>query len=190
MKYRLCMVLFMVGMLLAFRGMTAETDTASDRIIGLWATDKAEAHVEIRREDDNTYTGTIIWLKDPFYAEDDDAGMEGEPKMDRNNPQANLRERPIIGLQIMKGFVYDGDDRWVDGEIYDPDNGSTYRCKMWLTNEGTLKVRGYVGISLFGRTTEWTPVLGSPAMSEDVQSSSADAAEAEIPANEENAGDE
>lgn len=129
-----------------------------DEIIGLWATDKAEAHVEIYKTDNERYSGRIVWLKDPFYPDDDP--MAGEPKIDRENPDPALRGRAIEGLEIIRDFKFDGDRRWNDGEIYDPENGKTYSSKMWLTDEGTLKVRGYVGISLFGRTTEWTPVLG------------------------------
>lgn len=137
-----------------------KTDPA-DAILGIWATDKAEAHIEISRTEDDTYTATIIWLKEPFYPLDDKGEMGGQPKVDRENPDPELRDRPIVGLQIMQGLRHAGRQRWVDGEIYDPETGKTYSSKIWLTDEGTLKVRGYVGISLFGRTTEWTPVLGA-----------------------------
>lgn len=136
---------------------SAAPSEPGDRIIGLWATDKAEAHVEIFATDSG-YAGRIVWLKEPFYPDDDE--MAGEAKVDRENPDAAARSNPIIGLTIVSGFRYAGKDKWVDGSIYDPENGKTYHCKMWLTDDGLLKLRGYVGISLFGRTTEWTPVLG------------------------------
>ena len=140
------------------------TANPADAILGIWATDKAEAHVEISKAEDDTYSATIIWLEEPFYPEDDEGGMAGEPKVDRENPDPELRDRPIEGLRIMQGLVYEGDGEWEDGEIYDPETGNTYSSEIWLTDEGTLKVRGYVGFSLFGRTTEWTPVLlqGAP----------------------------
>lgn len=133
-------------------------DAAADRIVGVWATEKAEAHVEISRGE-NGYNGSITWLKEPFYSEADGEELVGRPKTDRENPDPALHERAIIGLPLMSGFRYAGNNRWVDGTIYDPENGKTYKCYMWLTKEGSLKVRGYVGISLFGRTSEWTPVL-------------------------------
>lgn len=150
-----------VGALLAYLLLVSTTlasDSGADDIIGIWATDKAEAHVEIFK-DENGYSGKISWLKEPFFADDDEGGMAGEPKVDRENPQPELRQRSIIGLQIMDGFRYDGKGRWSSGTIYDPENGKTYKCKIWLTRSGNLKVRGYLGVSLFGRTTEWTPVL-------------------------------
>lgn len=133
-------------------------DAAADRILGVWATEKAEAHVEISR-DENGYNGSIIWLKEPFFSEADGGDLAGKPKTDRENPDPALHDRAIIGLPIMNEFRYSGKNRWVDGTIYDPENGKTYECYMWLTKDGSLKVRGYVGISLFGRTSEWTPVL-------------------------------
>ena len=52
-----------------------------------------------------------------------------------------------------------GEEWWESGSILDPDNGKTYRCKIRLTNGGkNLDVRGYVGISLFGRTQTWNRI--------------------------------
>ncbi len=70
------------------------------------------------------------------------------------------QNKPLIGLVNLKGFVFDGDDEWKDGKIYDPKNGKTYSCYMKFEDESKkrLKIRGFVGISLLGRTTYWTPV--------------------------------
>jgi len=65
-----------------------------------------------------------------------------------------LRNRPIIGLKILSGFEKEGDNKYVDGTIYDPKNGKTYSCKMTYKGK-TLDIRGYIGISLLGRTTVW-----------------------------------
>jgi uncharacterized protein (DUF2147 family) len=56
----------------------------------------------------------------------------------------------------LSGFKFAGDNLWEDGTIYDPENGKTYRCKITLESPNRLNVRGFVGISLFGRTTVWT----------------------------------
>ena len=77
------------------------------------------------------------------------------PTTDVNNPEASMRNRPLIGLEILSGFEYAGDGRWTGGTIYDPDNGKTYRCKLRLVDRDTLEVRGYIGISLIGRTEVW-----------------------------------
>lgn len=56
---------------------------------------------------------------------------------------------------MLTGFKFNGDDRWKDGDIYDPENGKTYSTYMYLKDKHTIKVRGYVGISLVGRTETW-----------------------------------
>lgn len=78
------------------------------------------------------------------------------PRYDDNNPDPALRERPLDGLTIMKGFEYAGDGRWTGGTIYDPNSGKTYKSTLTLVDADTLKVRGYIGVSLFGRSDTWT----------------------------------
>jgi uncharacterized protein (DUF2147 family) len=58
----------------------------------------------------------------------------------------------------MYNFKYDGGNVWSDGKIYNPEDGKEYNCKMTLEGPNTLLVRGYVGISLFGKTQTWTRV--------------------------------
>lgn len=129
-----------------------------DAIVGVWKTAPSKngfAHVEIQRQG-SRYFGEITWTDEPNYAPDDPEGMGGQPKIDRNNPDADLRNRPIVGLRIMTDFEYVGQNQWKRGTIYDPESGKTYKCNMKLLEDGTLKVRGYVGISLLGRSTLWT----------------------------------
>ena len=65
------------------------------------------------------------------------------------------KDKPIIGMTILWGLKKDG-DIWAGGEILDPDNGKTYRCKMTLSEDGkSLNVRGFIGISLIGRSQIW-----------------------------------
>jgi len=132
-----------------------------DEILGLWATDPegegGQAHIEIYAVGD-TYAGKIVWLEEPVYPEGDPDGEAGEPKVDTNNPDPALQSRPIMGLELMMGFVFDGKGTWKKGTIYDPDNGKTYKCKVKIADDGVLKVRGYIGVSMIGRTSEWTRV--------------------------------
>jgi uncharacterized protein (DUF2147 family) len=66
-----------------------------------------------------------------------------------------LKNKPVVGLQILSGLRWDG-ERYSGGEILDPDNGRLYRCTLRLVDEGRkLEVRGFIGISLFGRTQTW-----------------------------------
>jgi len=78
------------------------------------------------------------------------------PDTDEKNPDPALRDRPLVGLNLFAGFKYDGDGRWSGGTIYDPNSGKTYRCIVTWIDHDTLKVRGYVGVPILGRTETWT----------------------------------
>jgi len=133
----------------------------ADAIVGVWETaptDKGYAHIEMTRHGD-VYDGSIVWLSEAHFPADDE--MAGQPKVDRVNPDPKLRARPIIGLAIVHGLRYAGDGSWGGGTIYDPETGKTYRSKAAIADGGeTLKLRGYIGISLFGRTSQWKRVHG------------------------------
>ncbi len=133
-----------------------------DAVLGLWLTapdeEDGQARIEIYKAEDGTYSGKIVWLEKPVYPPDDEQGMAGQEKVDRENPDESLRTRPVLGLEMMDGFQYDGGNKWKKGTIYAPDDGKTYKCKMTLSDEGVLKVRGFIGISMLGRTEEWTRV--------------------------------
>jgi len=77
--------------------------------------------------------------------------IEKTPTGEQRHDEATVS---IHGLNLVWGFKYAKDNRWVGGKIYDPDNGKTYSCKMNLEGD-ELKVRGYIGFSLIGRTTVW-----------------------------------
>ena len=114
-----------------------------DDIVGVWVTADGEGFVEVRRYMD-VYEGTIV-------------GGTGETgRVDEKNQDPQLRDRPLLGLKIMDGLAYAGDGKWTDGRIYDPNSGKTYKCKLELGADDTLKVRGYVGMSWLGRTETWT----------------------------------
>ena len=69
-----------------------------------------------------------------------------------------LRNQPIVGMEILRGLRWDG-EQYSGGEILDPDEGRAYRCTLRLLQGGErLEVRGYVGISLFGRSQVWLRV--------------------------------
>jgi len=158
---------FLFLFLLVFLAPLAYADEA-DMLLGGWLTAEGKSKVEVYKCGEK-YCGKIVWLKIPQYPDDDPQGMAGKDKIDRENPDETLKHRPLLGIDIIQGFVYDGEAEWNDGHIYDPNNGKTYSCKMTLTDENTLEVRGYVGLSLFGRTTTWTrtkldnPTPGSAA---------------------------
>lgn len=121
-----------------------------DAVLGKWQDSSGEARIEINKKG-NKYYGKIYWLREPNI-------QVGVPKLDVNNPDAAKRSRPIMGLEILSNFSYKGKKTWADGVVYDPNFGKTYNCKMTLKSNDRLYLRGFVGISLFGRTEIWTRV--------------------------------
>jgi len=127
------------------------TLNAQNAVVGTWYNTTKTGKVEIFKSGDKFY-GKIIWLEEPL---DENTG---KAKTDSNNPKESLRNTPIIGLQVLKGFEYDGDGEYSGGTIYDPENGKTYKCKMTLKDNDHLDVRGYIGLPALGRTENWTRV--------------------------------
>ena len=148
-------------LLLSLTATVAWADDAADGVLGTWVTADGKARIQVVKHGD-AYDGSIVWLLEPNYPADDK--MAGKPKVDRENPDQSLQSRPILGLPLLQGFKYAGDGEWNEGKIYDPTNGELYSCNITLMMDGRLKVRGYVGISLFGRTEIWTrPPADAPA---------------------------
>jgi len=156
-KQQAILAVFLAAVAVLAAGGSSSSDVPRD-IAGTWELrgDEASAHVTIVLED-GTLTGRLSWLEIPEYPPDDPRGMPGRPRVDRNNPDPSLQDRPLDGLLILSDFTYEGDGRWKDGRIYAPDEGKTYRCRLRLTDEETLEVRAYKKI-LFakpGRTMRW-----------------------------------
>ncbi len=129
-------------------------DVKADDVIGVWLTQYKDSKVEIYK-DGGKYFGKIVWLETPIDS------ITGKPKVDDKNENPALRNRPIMGMKLLENFVFDGDDEWEDGTIYDPKKGKTYSCYMEFPDENNkdrLKIRGYIGVSLLGRTVYWTRV--------------------------------
>jgi uncharacterized protein (DUF2147 family) len=126
-----------------------------DGILGTWVMPEGVAKIEIYRCKEK-YCGKLVWLKDPNFAMDDEKDFAGKPKVDRHNPDPARRGEPVVGKQVLQGLTQNSAHTWNDGEIYDTKSGTTYQCKAVLTQQGTLEFRGFVGVSLFGRTSVWT----------------------------------
>lgn len=144
--------LFALGSLLvSFVPKNKRTADNPDAVLGTWLNGTKRGHVQIYKQGNN-YFGKLIWLKEP----NDPA--TNKPKLDAKNPDAKLKSRPLMNMNIMTNFEFDGDDVWDEGKIYNPEDGKTYSCKMTLKDANTLDVRGYVGISLIGKTQVWTRI--------------------------------
>lgn len=115
---------------------------SNDPILGKWENSGKEGRIEIYKKGEK-YFGKLYWIKDAS-------------KKDTKNPDKNLQGRAIQGLEILTNFVKKG-DVYEGGQIYDPKSGKTYSCKM--TPKGDkLEVRGFLGVSLLGRTEVFTRI--------------------------------
>lgn len=129
-------VLVMSGL----RGM-AEEKPAGDAVLGKWWFPKKNGQFEVKKAN-GIYKGTVIAYDDP-------------EALDKNNPDPELAKRKFIGIDMLSDFKYDsGKNQWLEGTIYDGDSGKTYSCSLWFEKgkPNELRGRGYIGISLLGRT--------------------------------------
>jgi uncharacterized protein (DUF2147 family) len=135
-------VLFCVVLFMAMEEMFAADSPSAT---GLWKNEDASFEIF---EENGKLSAKIVSLREPL-------APDGEQKTDIHNPDAGKHSRPIIGLVFMTGFTPAGSGKWENGTIYDPKSGKTYSCNMELEGMNILKVRGYIGISLIGRTEIW-----------------------------------
>ncbi|MPR32212.1 DUF2147 domain-containing protein [Salmonirosea aquatica] len=147
----LYLVLGFVLLSLQTKGVFSGPADNPDAILGTWLTGSQKGRVQIYKQG-NRYFGKIVWLQEP------DDPKTNQPKTDRNNPDVSKKEQPLLGLVNLRNFSFSGANVWDQGKVYDPENGKEYSCRLTLRGNNTLDVRGYVGISLIGRTDTWQRV--------------------------------
>jgi len=124
-----------------------------DAIIGKWMSDEDNLEVEVYKVG-NEFKAKVLWFDDS-----DDKSKPMSTRTDEKNPDKALRNRRIIGLEVLSGLTYDeDDDEWVHGAIYDSKSGKDWSAKVWLNKDNRLKVRGYWLVSLFGETMTFKKV--------------------------------
>jgi len=111
----------------------------------MWLTEDGEAKIKVA-SCGSAMCGTIAWLKEP----NDKA--TNKPKTDKNNADASLRNRPVIGSPVLLSMKADGNDKW-SGQLYNAEDGKTYSGNIALAGN-TLKVQGCVAIIC--KTKNWT----------------------------------
>jgi uncharacterized protein (DUF2147 family) len=120
---------------------------AQAQVTGKWKTiddetKEAKSIVEVYEKDGKLY-GKIIEILNPAKKNAKCQNCKGDDK-----------DKPILGLTIIKGLKKDGDE-YTDGDILDPQKGKLYSCTIKLDGADKLSVRGYMGISLIGRSQTW-----------------------------------
>lgn len=119
--------------------------------LGLWLSENGNEKVQIYKKD-GKLAGSMSWMK---Y----DTDENGNPVKDVKNPDPEYRDRPLVGIEFLSGFEYVGNGWFTGGQIYDMGSGSTYSARIYMPDSNTAKIRGYVGIPLFGRTEVCTKIL-------------------------------
>ena len=153
MKITISIALLVVSMALAS---SVNAQSKADKILGYYLTYDDEtgaekSQVQIYKDTNGKYYWKIVWLKEP--------NKNGKPKVDDKNPDAKLKNRPIMGLEMLKGFKFnESDNEWNDGSIYNPASGKTYSCYINFESATKVKIRGYIGASWMGlgKTAYWT----------------------------------
>jgi uncharacterized protein (DUF2147 family) len=141
MKSTLSKIAFLfIGFLLMNDIISAQNANA-DKILGQYWSPAKNGKIEIFKSG-NRYFGKFIW--------------GANPRKDTKNPKVELRNRDVVGMVFLTNFYFSNNE-YLDGQIYDPESGKTYSCKMWLEN-GDLKVRGFIGLSFLGRTETFSKV--------------------------------
>ncbi|HLV24481.1 MAG TPA: DUF2147 domain-containing protein [Moheibacter sp.] len=135
-----------IGIIL-FYGMIAYAQSP----VGTWKTvddksGKEKSHVKIYETKTGKLQGDVVKILTPGREDAKCTKCEGTNK-----------DKPVKGMTLMWGLEKDGDE-WIGGHIIDPSNGNQYKCEIRLKDKNTLEVRGYLGISLLGRTQTWTRV--------------------------------
>jgi uncharacterized protein (DUF2147 family)/fucose 4-O-acetylase-like acetyltransferase len=142
----------------AFAGEVGSRMATYDLPYGVWWAEGGAAQVEIK-DCGESLCGEIVWLRSPF----DEAGC---PLRDASNPDPTRRNGSILGLQLLEGMklAQPGGIAWAGGTIYDPTSGRTYRATVTMDGPNRLRLRGYVGVPLLGRTTTWIRVGAEPTV--------------------------
>lgn len=147
---------------------------ADPKEVGVWYDDTGKGAVKIEICTPTTLCGKIYWLQEPM--------SDGQPKVDRYNPDASQRSRPICGLPVLGDLVQLSGGGFDNGWVYDPKEGKSYDVALDLIDADTLKVTGYKGMRFLGKSFIWTR---APA---DLPSCAPDAAAAPGPVKKEAAG--
>ncbi len=126
-----------------------------DMIIGKWISEQRNLIINVSRENID-FKATIVWFND--------SNCKGtapmEERLDTKNPNKSLRNRKIIGSNVLRGLTYNYTiKQWENGVIYDATSGKEWQSVAWITKDGKLKIRGYWELEIFGRTMTFIRLL-------------------------------
>jgi uncharacterized protein (DUF2147 family) len=124
----------------------------SDRVCGKWMSSENSLVVQVYKNGDR-FKAKVVWFKDH------PAAIPMEECCDKHNPNPALRNRKLVGMDVLNGLKYDAEsDSWEDGIIYDAQQGKEWNASAYINKEGLLKVKGYWHWKIFGRTMSFKRV--------------------------------
>ena len=126
----------------------SDAASAGPREAGIWYDDTGKGAVQIFACGEKL-CGRIVWLKEPMNG-------NGQPLTDGYNPNPQLRNRPICGLQVLGGLARQPDGTWDEGWVYDPKVGKSYDAAIELAGQNKLILTGYKGLRLLSKSFTWT----------------------------------
>lgn len=150
-KYALAAILVGFSVLAATSPASSALDTKTPTPVGVWLYQNNRFAIEIEPCGDRL-CGKISWLKAPSDA-------RGLPRVDSANADPALRTRPVLGLTVLNGLRRTANRTWEGGDIYNPDDGGHYQASLSMKDDGTLRVRAYVGLPMLGKTLSLTRMI-------------------------------
>jgi uncharacterized protein (DUF2147 family) len=156
--------------LAALAGLLAASAWSNETaVLGVWSGGDSLVEVSVSGE---SLSMKVLAIRDAVYLPDEGLGEPGSPRRDDNNPDPALKARLLVGMELLADYRWTG-KRW-EGKIYDPGSGNTYSSRMELDGD-RLKMRGYIGMPMLGRTQYFEPVADcEPAVAEMVAVSKID----------------
>ena len=151
MKYLSTLILILAALALPALAWSGEPSP-----VGFWLVQDGGAVIQIE-DRGGRLAGRTVWMKDPTYPSDDPQGRAGKPRLDDANPDAAKRNRKRLGLEILSGFRPDEEKgTYSGGQVYNPREGKTYSGTLTMLGNDKLALRGYVVVTLIGKTQTWT----------------------------------
>ena len=139
---------FLLLSVVSLASAASSSDELARQVLGNWLTEPRDGIIEISVASDGSYQGRIVGGNNPH-------------RLDQSNPDPARRAQVLRGQLIMQRLIYQGQGKWSDGTIYDPDSGRTYKCQLSVLDQDRIKVRGFIGFALLGRSQVWTRYRGS-----------------------------
>ena len=157
------MIRLVIALLLVMTAFPASAQTPTvlgQSVMGTWLTASKAAQIQLAPCADpvrGPVCGQIVKLIEPKDASG--KPMAPEDVVDARNADPSLRDRKVLGMVMLYDFAKTGDpNSFESGTIYSGENGKTYKANISLQPDGTLRLRGYVGVPMLGETQIWTRV--------------------------------